>query len=85
MKVEGSSLLPYIVVENGVRGDLRSSLHDRPQSSLKAKIIHCGDVASGMIAIHRCGIVHGDLKLNNFIIFESWDRSSGFMAKLCDF
>lgn len=84
-KQEASSLLPYIVVEYGIGGDLRSYLQDRPQSSLKAKIIHCGDVACGLMALHQCGIVHGDLKLNNVIVFESWDRPSGTIAKLCDF
>jgi serine/threonine protein kinase len=84
-KLEGSSPLPYIVVEYGVGGDLRSYLRDRPQSSLKAKILHCGDVACGLMALHQCDIVHGDLKLDNVIIFESWDRPSGTVAKLCDF
>ncbi|ERF74033.1 hypothetical protein EPUS_03848 [Endocarpon pusillum Z07020] len=84
-KLEGSSLLPYIVVEYGIGGDLRSYLQSHPQSSLKSKITHCGDVACGLMALHQCGIVHGDLKLNNVIIFESWDRPSGTIAKLCDF
>lgn len=83
-KLEGSSPLPYVVVEYGFGGDLRSYLQERPQS-LKAKIIHCGDVACGLMALHQCGIVHGDLKLNNVIIFQSWDRPSGTVAKLCDF
>jgi serine/threonine protein kinase len=84
-KLEGSSPLPYIVVEYGIGGDLRSYLQDRPKSSLKAKILHCADVACGLMALHQCGIVHGDLKLNNVIIFKSWDRPSGTVAKLCDF
>ena len=84
-KLEGSSPLPYIVVEYGVGGDLRSYLQEQKHSTLKAKIIHCGDVACGLMALHQCGIVHGDLKLNNVIIFESWDRPSGTIAKLCDF
>ena len=84
-KLEGSSPLPYIVVEYGIGGDLRSYLKSRPESSLKAKIFHCGDVACGLMALHQCGIVHGDLKLDNVIVFESWDRPSGTIAKLCDF
>lgn len=84
-KVEGSSPLPYIVVEYGKGGDLRSYLQERRQSPPKAKILHCGDVACGLMALHQCGIVHGDLKLNNVIMFESWDRPSGTIAKLCDF
>ena len=84
-KLEGTVPLPYVIVEYGIGGDLRSYLQGRTQSSLKAKILHCGDVACGLMALHQCGIVHGDLKLNNVIVFQSWERPSGTIAKLCDF
>ena len=33
--------------------------------------------------IHRCRVVHGDLKLKNILLFE--DSTGGFIAKIADF
>ncbi|KAJ5946758.1 hypothetical protein N7454_003597 [Penicillium verhagenii] len=44
-----------------------------------------GDLASGLMALHRCGIVHGDLKADNVVVFSSLDRPSLSLAKLSDF
>lgn len=65
-------------------GSLRHYLADS-ERSLRAKIILAGDVASGLNALHQCDIVHGDLKLENIVVLQSWDRPSGTIAKLCDF
>ncbi|KAL1618394.1 hypothetical protein SLS56_010584 [Neofusicoccum ribis] len=40
------------------------------------------DIASGLEAIHRCRIIHGDLKPINVLIFEGMKRP---VAKLADF
>lgn len=80
----GQTPLPYIVVEYAMYGSLRHYLADS-ERSLRAKIILAGDVASGLNALHQCDIVHGDLKLENIVVLQSWDRPSGTIAKLCDF
>jgi serine/threonine protein kinase len=40
-------------------------------------------VAAGLDTLHACGIVHGDVKNENILIFEHHER--GFIAKLADF
>ncbi len=43
----------------------------------------CLDVSEGLAAIHSCGIVHGDLKAGNILVFE--DSKNDFVAKIADF
>jgi serine/threonine protein kinase len=76
---------PYIVLEYGDQGSLRHYLKNSRSLSLQAKLIFAGDVACGLTALHQCGIVHGDVKLDNVIVFPSLDRPSGSIAKICDF
>jgi hypothetical protein len=43
----------------------------------------CQDVIRGLCALHDAGVIHGDLKGDNTLIFR---QSNGrFVAKLCDF
>ncbi|KAK5095862.1 hypothetical protein LTR70_003181 [Exophiala xenobiotica] len=79
------SLSPYIVVEYGSLGSLRHFLQSKKPWKSRNKIILAGDVAAGLMALHQAGVVHGDLKLDNVICFQSWSRPSGCRAKLCDF
>ncbi|KAK2763147.1 hypothetical protein FQN54_009783 [Arachnomyces sp. PD_36] len=74
---------PFISVEFASEGSLRAYMrHDR---SIKTKLILAGDVAAGLMALHKCGIVHGDLKMDNVVVFMSLDRPSMSIAKLSDF
>lgn len=76
--------MPYIAVEYAMFGSLRQYLAES-ERSLRTKIIMAGDVAAGLNALHQCEIVHGDLKLDNVVVLQSWDRPPGAIAKLCDF
>lgn len=76
--------MPYIVVEYAIFGSLRQYLAES-ERSLRTKIIMAGDIAAGLNALHQCDIVHGDLKLENIVVLQSWDRPPGAIAKLCDF
>lgn len=40
---------------------------------------------AGLSAIHRAGIVHGDVKADNILIFESPEPDKQFLAKISDF
>ncbi|KAI9685290.1 MAG: hypothetical protein M1822_004663 [Bathelium mastoideum] len=79
-----SRVLPYILVEYGSFGTFRDYLREG-DVALRAKEILLGDVALGTAALHRACIVHGDLKLENVLVFPSWDRPSGAVAKIADF
>jgi len=43
----------------------------------------CLDICRGIEALHKYGIVHGDIKAQNVLIFG--DAENGFVAKLSDF
>lgn len=80
---------PVLVVElaalrNGEPPTLESyimgAVSDRPDLKLKAKLL--AEVASGLHALHSLGVVHGDVKPSNVLIFRS---GQGFAAKISDF
>ncbi|KAL8939916.1 MAG: hypothetical protein Q9211_002520 [Gyalolechia sp. 1 TL-2023] len=46
----------------------------------------CLDIGHGLSAVHSTGIVHGDLKLENILIFpQNQSITTRWTAKLCDF
>lgn len=57
------------------------------QSPIAIAIRHhiCLDIAEGISCIHSTGLVHGDIKPGNVLIFETDDPKVPFLAKLSDF
>jgi serine/threonine protein kinase len=52
----------------------------------KVKAELCLDVAHGISILHECGVVHGDIKPDNILIFPRGNsRYETFTAKLTDF
>lgn len=84
--MNSTPVMPYILLEYAPKGTLRQYLKSVP-SSLPRKHLQtlAGDVASALSALHTCGIVHGDVKLDNVLVVHSWDRPSQALAKLSDF
>ncbi|KAF4332071.1 serine threonine kinase [Fusarium beomiforme] len=84
-----SSLLSTIVslvVQFAPFGTLREFCHSlAPDNKLdligKAHLMH--DIASGIEALHKCAIAHGDVKMENTLVFEGYRRP--YVAKLSDF
>ncbi|KAF6837449.1 serine threonine-protein phosphatase 6 regulatory ankyrin repeat subunit b [Colletotrichum plurivorum] len=80
----GSSFIPYLVVEYAPLGTLRQYLGKAKPKLVDVEIL-LGDVASALAALHTCGIIHGDVKLDNVLVFPSWDRPAKALAKVTDF
>ncbi|MCJ1470022.1 hypothetical protein MMC07_008667 [Pseudocyphellaria aurata] len=79
---EPTHRLPIVVVEFAHHGTL-ADLQEKVilPSALRQSL--CLDVASGLEILHRCGIVHGDVKSENVLIFSHPERQ--YIAKVADF
>lgn len=77
--------LPYLVTEFSANGTLRQFLKAR-SLRMQSRLKLCGDVASGLHAMHLSCVSHGDLKLENVLVFEGpprdYDQEPEFIAKL---
>ncbi|VUC29224.1 unnamed protein product [Clonostachys rosea] len=45
----------------------------------------CKEIAEGLKALHHCGIVHGDVKPENILVFPKKDARNSFTLKITDF
>ena len=53
--------------------------------SFKTDLGFIADIADGLSALHMCGIIHGDLKPQNILLFEDPDTKGALVAKVADF
>lgn len=76
---------PILLMEDGDCGTLANlaELKVSPLTDLRTSISIAADIASGLSALHSCGVVHGDLKYQNILIFEQ--PNGTYMAKVSDF
>jgi hypothetical protein len=73
-----------LVVEFGSHGTLAQFLSSNKSNvATKTRFMH--DVASGLEALHSCGIVQGDVKVENTLVFDDKHAPGGYVAKLSDF
>ncbi len=82
--VEKQRPSPFISVAFASKGTLREYMREKAHA-IRTKLILMGDVGAGLMALHKCGIVHGDLKLDNILVFTSLDRPCMSIAKVSDF
>lgn len=78
---------PVLILEYADGGTLNSLLH-REHISVQAKLRICHDVACGLTALHEVGVIHGDVKPQNILMFQSPPSSNtvtSWIAKLSDF
>ena len=77
---------PVLVVEYADLGTLVDYFDSRLKQDVPAAVWRklCGDVASGLLVIHESGIFHGDLKLENVLVFSD-EESGSVVVKLSDF
>jgi serine/threonine protein kinase len=84
-KDELSRRWPVLIMEAADCGSLKDFL-DLADFSIKTPAFGASlalDIASGLEALHSCGVVHGDLKPENVLIFQL--SREVFRAKISDF
>ncbi|KAG4441060.1 hypothetical protein IFR05_003468 [Cadophora sp. M221] len=79
---ESSYRLPVIVTEHADQGNL-ADLQAREILTSEVKRTVSLDIAYGLRVLHRCGIIHGDMKSENVLIFSHPQKT--YVAKLGDF
>ena len=53
--------------------------------SFSTDIGFIADIADGLSALHMCGVIHGDLKPQNVLLFDDPETKGGLVAKVADF
>ncbi|KAH7085286.1 hypothetical protein BKA63DRAFT_14064 [Paraphoma chrysanthemicola] len=78
-------IAPALCLERAPHGTLDSfqQVVSKSQVNWAMRKMLCYDVAAGLKALHECGIVHGDVKAENVLIFDHPVR--GYVAKISDF
>ncbi|KGO76508.1 hypothetical protein PITC_087870 [Penicillium italicum] len=79
---DSSHRLPVLVVEYADHGSLADlqQRHDLTPSIRRRLAL---DIGIGLQMLHRCGIIHGDVKSENILIFSHPEKE--YIAKLSDF
>ena len=82
------NLNPIVIVELPTEGCIVDYLEGKKESepvSWSTKAQFCYDVADGLQALHAAGIVHGDLKGDNVLLFMDSENNGELVAKVTDF
>lgn len=74
--------LPYLVLEYADWGSLNDFLQVNKQPWEEKDRVAI-EIASALELLHACEVIHGDIKLENILVFSN--RKRGFDAKLADF
>ena len=74
--------IPCLILDGTELGDLAKfcQTHDL---TLRERLGMCIQVTTGLQAVHAIGIIHGDLKPRNILVFQS--KPNSYIAKLADF
>lgn len=75
---------PTLVLEYAENGTLADFQIDYPNLPFSLRRQLCRDVGNGLRALRDAGIVHGDLKSENVLVFDI-NQGEGVVAKLADF
>ncbi|KAH0543149.1 hypothetical protein FGG08_002494 [Glutinoglossum americanum] len=79
-----SSCLPITFVEFAPHGTLAQYLENNGvDAAVKNSLAR--DIAQGLQMLHSCGITHGDLKMDNVLVFPTSGGAYPVQAKLSDF
>jgi serine/threonine protein kinase/ankyrin repeat protein len=85
---DSGSIFPTLIMEYADYGSLSDLQKKTPPLPFRVKQKLMYDVSRGLSVIHACGIVHGDLKHENVLVFKNrYNIPDGqpYTAKLADF
>ncbi|KAF9760661.1 hypothetical protein IL306_004212 [Fusarium sp. DS 682] len=80
---EGIRVVPALVLEYAEYGNLKSYQEAGYARSLREKLDVALDAARGLQGLHEAGIVHGDVKPSNLLVFKHPSRK--MVVKVSDF
>ncbi|KAJ6069165.1 hypothetical protein N7499_011052 [Penicillium canescens] len=82
--VDADHVIPNLVLEGTSLGDLEAFYRvSHEKISMRRRLGLCIDIAMGVEGLHLAGIVHGDIKPQNILVFK--DKQKGFVGKIADF
>ncbi|EEP78398.1 predicted protein [Uncinocarpus reesii 1704] len=86
-QAEGCEIRPVLVIEYAPFNSLAYFLSEQTATALNfhQKREFCADIASGLSSVHENGIIWGDCKPENILIFKDDSRPGGLRAKVSDF
>jgi serine/threonine protein kinase len=74
---------PFIVLEYAHQKSLKDFLASALSKDVELRRELALDMTAGLEALHRCDVIHGDLKTDNLLVLTHPDRT--YCAKLSDF
>ena len=82
-----NTVVPALVLERAHYGSLANLLDEYSSITVpeENQVSLCADVTAGLLAIHKAGIAHGDVKADNVLVFQSANTMKPYIAKLTDF
>ncbi|TFK42008.1 hypothetical protein BDQ12DRAFT_762037 [Crucibulum laeve] len=82
-----NSIFPVLALEYAEYGSLSDLQTTSDPFPFQTKKKLCHDVSKGLSILHACGIVHGDLKHENVLVFANKNKEAEviYTAKLGDF
>ncbi|KAK5788440.1 hypothetical protein VI817_009398 [Penicillium citrinum] len=84
LKMSTAHVIPNLVFEGTSLGNLETFYRNFHQKiSMRTRLGLCIDVAAGVEALHLAGVIHGDIKPQNILVFE--DKRHRLVAKIADF